>query len=189
MHRPIALLCALAVLPLPLQADPELRLGPTVSALTRGLICAPPEGGRRDAPETASGWIHVPDAPIEIRLEGTTAPALLGTGFGLRFTLEGAAPIAIRYTVNHPPLPPEGVTRQSWESLVVPGLPEQVFFQFDVEEELQPGIWSFTAHSGAAELFHAAFTIVPPGEVPHLTAGCQGGDLLAFRRTRPGAPN
>jgi len=182
-----ALFCAPA---LPLTAEPDLRLGPGVGNLTRGLICAPPEGGRRDAPDTASGWIHVPDQPIEIRVESTTAPALLGTGFGVRYVLQGGAfPVPVRYTVTHPPLPPEGVTRQSWESLVMPGMPEQVFFQFDIEEELQPGRWSFTAHSGATELFHAGFDVVPPETVPHMTALCRGGDLLAFSRISPGVPD
>jgi len=181
-----ALICAPA---LPLWAEPALRLGPGVEALTRGLICAPPEGGRRDAPDTASGWIHVPDNPIDIRVEGVVAPALLGTGFGLRYLLEGAGamPVPVRYTVEHPPLPPEGLTRQSWESLAMPGVPEQVFFQFDIEDELQPGRWSFTAHSGETELFHAGFDVVPPDTVPHLTGLCRGDDMLAFSRISPGA--
>lgn len=184
-----ALFCAPA---LPVGAEPALRLGPGVVELTRGLICAPPEGGRRDAPDTASGWIHVPDQPIEIRVEGTTAPALLGTGFGVRYVLEAGAspvPVPVRYTVIHPPLPPDGMTRQSWESLVMPGMPEQVFFQFDIADELQPGHWNFTAESGATELFHAAFDIVPAETVPHLAALCRGGDLLAFSRISPAAPD
>lgn len=181
-----ALLCTPA---LPLAAEPALRLGPGVEALTRGLICAPPEAGRRDAPDTASGWIHVPDVPIEIRIEGVVAPALLGTGFGVRYLLEGAAPVPVRYTVTHPPMPPDGLTRQSWDALVLPGMPEQVFFQFDIEDELQPGRWSFTAHSGEAELFYAGFDVVAPGTVPHLAALCRGGDLLALSRTPPAVPD
>ncbi len=182
------LLCAPA---LPVSAGPALRLGAGVVELTRGLICAPPEAGRRDAPDTASGWIHVPDQPIEIRVESTIVPALLGTGFGVRYMLEATPqlPIPVRYIVIHPPLPPDGLTRQSWESLVMPGMPEQVFFQFDIADELQPGQWSFTAESGATELFHAAFDVVPPETVPHLTALCRGGDLLAFSRIPPAAPD
>jgi len=164
-------------------AEPPLRLSSQVIEFTRGLICAPPEGGRRDAPDTASGWIHVPDAPIRIRLEGTTAPALLGTGFGLRFLVDGDAPFAVRYVVHHPPMPPTGMIRQSWESVVMPGIPEQVFFQFDVEDELLPGAWSFTAESDGMELFHAGFDVVAPGQVPHLTGLCLNEDMLAFSRT------
>jgi len=168
-------------------AEPPLRLSGRISEFTRGLICAPPDGGRRDAPDTTSGWIHVPDAPIHIRIEGTTAPALLGTGFGVRFTVVGDAPMAIRYDVHHPPMPPAGVARQSWESMVFPGEVEQVFFQFDIADELQPGPWSFTASSGGDELFHAGFDIVAAESVPHLSGLCMGGDLLAFNQTALGA--
>jgi len=166
--------------------EPPLRLSDRITEFTRGLICAPPEGGRRDAPDTASGWIHVPDEPIHIRLEGTTAPALLGTGFGVRFAIAGDAPMAVRYEVHHPALPPTGTTRQSWDSMVFPGGVEQVFFQFDIAEELQPGPWSFTAISGEDELFHAGFDIVPAEAVPHLSGLCLGGDLLALSQRAPG---
>ncbi|MCC5972127.1 MAG: DUF3859 domain-containing protein [Pararhodobacter sp.] len=188
MARLTLFACVFSVTALPLAAEPALRLGPGVEALTRGLICAPPEGGRRDAPDTASGWIHVPEVPIEILVEGTTAPARLGTGFGVRFVLAGAAPLPVRYVVTHPPMPPEGITIQSWESFALPGAPEQVFFQFDTSEELLPGPWSFTALSGETELFHAAFDIVAPEAVPHLDGMCAGGDLLALSRKSPAEP-
>lgn len=176
----------------PATGEPGMRLAPEVAGLVRGLICAPPEGDRREAPDTAAGWIHVPAAPIEILQEGFTAPALLGTGFGVRYILEGTilegagAPLPVRYTVGHPPLPPAGTTQQSWDSFVLPGTPEQVFFQFDIEEELQPGRWSFAAHSGTRELFHVAFDVVAPDTVPHLTGLCRGANLLAVSRTSPG---
>ena len=171
----------------PATAEPGMRLAPEVVGLVRGLICAPPEGGRREAPDTSAGWIHVPAAPIEILQEGFTAPALLGTGFGVRYILEGAgAPLPVRYTVGHPPLPPAGTTRQSWDSFALPGTPEQVFFQFDIEDELQPGSWSFAAHSGPHELFHVAFDVVAPDTVPHLTGLCRGANLLAVSRIPPG---
>lgn len=190
MIRLVCLTFLAANVSAPSSAGPPLRLATDVAQLTRGLICAPPEGGRRDAPDTASGWIHVPVHPIEIRLEGTTAPALLGTGFGVRYVLEGTGmPMPVRYSITHPPLPPEGVTQQSWDALVLPGAPEQVFFQFDIEDELQPGRWSFTAHAGPRELFHAAFDVVTPDTVPHLAAFCHGADLLAFSRISPGAPD
>lgn len=185
MNRLTLTACVVCATALPLGAEPLLRLGPGVEALTRGLICAPPEAGRREAPDTAAGWIHVPDAPIDIRAEGTTVPARLGIGFGVRFVLAGDAPLLVRYEVSHPPLAPDGVTRQSWESPVMPGMPEQVFFQFDIPEELQPGSWSFTAFSGMTELFHAGFDVVPAATVPHLDGLCADGDLLAFSRPTP----
>ncbi|KPQ07698.1 MAG: protein of unknown function containing DUF3859 domain [Rhodobacteraceae bacterium HLUCCA12] len=187
MHRLAALFLALAVAPAPALSEPPLRLSAQVESVTRGLICAPPEGGRRPAPDTAAGWIHVPDVAIEIRAEGTTAPARLGTGFGLRFVLAGQEPVPVRYVVTHPPMPPEGITRQSWHAMVQPGVGEQVFFQFDTEDELQPGDWTIAAFSGEDELFHAGFEVVLPRDLPQLDGLCRGGALYSLSRTPPGA--
>ena len=163
-------------------AEPPLRLSPQVEALQRGLFCATADGGRMDAPDTEFGWIHVPDEPIEMRARGAVAPTVLGIGFGLDYTLAGSEPVLIRHVVEHPPMPPSGRVRQSWESWVMAGEPEIIFFQFDIAEELLPGRWSFTAFDGDDEVFHAAFDIVPPDRAPHLAGLCAGGERLALSR-------
>ncbi len=168
-------------------AEPPMRAAPEVEGLARGLICAPPSGGRRDAPDTVAGWIHVPDLHVEILVEGSTAPALLHTGFGVRYRLAGTAFRRVRYQVEHPPMPPAGITRQSWESLVAPGIDEQVFFQFDLPEELLPGDWSFAAFDGDRELFHAGFQVVDPARVPELAALCRGVNMLSVSPSDPDA--
>lgn len=160
-----------------------IRTAPGVTILERGLICAPPEGGRREAPDTAFGWIHVPDRPLDIRLQGAVAPARLGTGFGLRFSLDRDDPVLVRHVVTHPPMTDAGITEQAWESLVLPGLDEAVFFQFDIEEELVTGPWAFAAYDETGELYRVGFSVVPPATVPHLDELCTGGDLFAFSRT------
>ncbi|MFN3953571.1 MAG: DUF3859 domain-containing protein [Pararhodobacter sp.] len=166
---------------LPGSAEPALRVDAQVAELTRGLICAPPPAGRREAPDTAFGWIHVPDEPIIIRREGTTVPAVLGMGFGVHFRLHGDTPRLLRYVIEHPPMPPQGLVRQSWEGLTV-GEDERVFFQFDLTEELLPGAWSFSALDGPQEVFYAAFKVVTPEEAPELARLCEGGALLALSR-------
>lgn len=176
-----SVLLASLLLAAPARADLPLRFVPEVAELTRGLICAPPPAGRREAPDTAFGWIHVPDEPIVIRREGTTVPAVLGMGFGVHFRLQDDAPRLLRYVVEHPPMEPQGVTRQSWEALTQ-GQGERVFFQFDLAEELLPGFWSFTALEGTRELFHAAFKVVTAEEAPGLARLCEGDELLALSR-------
>ncbi len=163
-------------------AEPPLRLSPQVEALQRGLFCATTEGGRMEAPDTEFGWIHLPDEPVDMRAPGTIAPAVLGLGFGLDYTLAGSDPVLIRHVVEHPPMPPSGRVRQSWDSWVLGGVPEIVFFQFDISEELLPGRWSFTALAGEDEVFHAGFDVVPPERAPHLAGLCAGGDLLTLSR-------
>lgn len=173
----IALLTATAAV-----AEPPLRLSPQVADLARGLICSPPEAGRREAPDTIAGWIHIPDEPLRIIHPSSTAPAMLGMGFGVEFTLSGSEPLAIRYTVTHPPMPPEGRSSQGWDGIAMPGVEEAIFFQFDTEEELQPGRWSFTASHAGEEVFHAAFDIVTAEAAPHLTGLCREGGLLSLAR-------
>jgi len=163
-------------------AEPPLRVSDQVETLQRGLFCATEGAGRMEAPDTEFGWIHVPDETIEMRTPGAVAPAVLGIGFGVDVTLTGTNPVLIRHVVEHPPMPPSGRVTQSWESWVLGGVPEIVFFQFDIEEELLPGRWSFTAFAGENEVYHAAFEVVAPGRAPHLAGLCAGGDILALSR-------
>jgi hypothetical protein len=163
-------------------ADPPLRLSAQVDSLQRGLFCATDGGGRMEAPDTEFGWIHVPAEPVAMRAPGAVAPAVLGIGFGVDYTLSGADPVLVRHVVEHPPMPPSGRVSQSWESWVLGGVPEVVFFQFDIAEELLPGRWTFAAQAGDSEVFHAAFDVVPPERAPHLAGLCAGGDLLAVSR-------
>lgn len=163
-------------------AEPGVRQTAAVVALERGLFCATTGGGRMEAPDTEFGWIRLPDAPMDMRRPGAVAPAVLGVGFGVDYTLAGSDPVLVRHVVEHPPMPPSGRVRQSWESWVLGGVPEVVFFQFDIEAELLPGRWSFSALDGEGELFRAAFDVVPPGEAPHLAGLCAGGDLLTLNR-------
>jgi len=171
----------------PAVAQDGVFLSDQVAALTAGLFCAPPEGERRPAPDTMAGWVHVPDDPVQMVAEGRVAPAVLGQGFGVRFALNADAPVMTRYTVTHPPMPPSGITAQSWDGLVRPGMTDTVFFQFDVPEELQPGPWTFSATADGLELFHVAFTVRPAADLPGLADLCRGGALLSLSRPDPAA--
>jgi len=160
-------------------AQPLGAVSPRIAELTLGLFCAPPEGDRRPAPGTMSGWVHVPEDPVEMIALGTEAPAVLGMGFGVRFRLADGRAAATRYTVTHPPMPPAGTTVQSWEGGLGAGSTDTVFFQFDIADELQPGDWTFTAEADGEVLFSAAFTVRPPAELPGLAQLCRGGALFS----------
>ncbi|MFN4101286.1 MAG: DUF3859 domain-containing protein [Pararhodobacter sp.] len=164
-------------------AQPMGEVSPRIAELTLGLFCAPPEGDRRPAPGTMSGWVHVPEDPVEMVARGVEAPALLGMGFGVRYRLTDMQPAVTRYTVTHPPMPPSGTTVQSWEGGLAGGSTDSVFFQFDIPDELQPGDWSFTVEADGELLFSAAFTVRPPSELPELAQLCRGGALFSLNRT------
>ncbi len=126
--------------------------------------------------------MHVPDTPVQLVAPGNVAPAVLGLGFGVRFRLADGAETQMRYTVTHPPMPPQGTTRQQWNSVVGGGDVDTAFFQFDIPEELQPGDWQFSVEADGEALFTMAFTIRPAAELPALAALCRGGALLSLSR-------
>lgn len=177
-----AALLALLLASSPLAAAAQARQSDRVLDLQQGLFCAPPEAGRREAPDTLAGWIHVPDEPVAMVAEGRVAAAVLGQGFGVRFLLDGFDLVGVRFQVTHPPMGDQGVTRQGWDSLSQGGEWDAIFFQFDEPEELLPGTWTFTAHDGDQELFHIPFTVVPPEAAPELARLCQGGAMLSLLR-------
>ena len=161
-------------------AGTQLIVSPRIDDIAVGLFCAPQSSGRRPAPDTMAGWVHVPDQPVEMVAEGQFVPAILGVGFGVRFVLDGDETARIRFTVQHPPMPPDNITSQSWTSEFSPGSIETMFFQFDFENELQPGDWSFRATLDGEDLFDVGFTVQPPSALPGLVGICQGGSLLSF---------
>lgn len=158
------------------------EVSPRVTDLVAGLFCAPPESGRREAPDTMSGWIHIPDEPIEMLVFGNQAPTVLGLGFGVRFNLAPGPDAQMRYTVTHPPMPPSGVTSQSWTNTLGGGMTDSAFFQFDVPAELQPGDWSFTVEADGETLFTMAFQVMKAEDLPALADLCRDGTLLSDLR-------
>ena len=161
-------------------ADPVLRQSDRVADLTFGLICPPPDGERRPAPDTLSGWVHVPQEPILRQADSRLVPAVLGIGFGVWFSLTDSDAVDLRYTITHPPMPPGGEMTQSWEVVIGPGNASSAFFQFDHPEEVQPGDWMISASSDGAEVFAVGFTVLPPRALPALADLCDQDTLLSF---------
>jgi len=183
----LGMLLGLTLVATPVAAQVVGTVSPRVADLTAGLFCAPPEAGRRPAPETMTGWIHVPDEPVRMIVQGTEAPAVLGLGFGVRYSMVPGPDLVTRYTVTHPPIPPSGITEQHWDGMVMGGGGDTAFFQFDVPEELQPGEWTFSVQAGGETLFTLAFTVRPAQDLPALAALCRGGALLSANPATPAA--
>lgn len=177
-------LCLFAV---PSVAQPLGAVSPRVADLETGLYCAPPEGSRRPAPDTMSGWVHVPDEPVQMVATGTVSPAVIGQGFGIRYRLADNGGAVTRYTVTHPPMPPLGTTSQTWTGSIAPGGGDTVFFQFDIPDELQLGDWTFTAEADGELLFTVLFRVVAPEDAPGLAHLCSAPALLSFSGTGPAA--
>jgi len=62
-----------------------------------------------------------------------------------------------------------------------------VFFQFDFENELQPGDWRIAAMIDGEVAFDVGFTVRPASDLPEMVGLCQGGSLLSLNQTRRAA--
>lgn len=171
---------AFAVLGAPATAQ-ETRIDPArVADYAAGLFCAPEDSGRRDAPGTIAGWIHVPDAPVVLEQAGRHVPAELGQGFGITYDLATNQSVALTHIVTHPPMPPGGQTYQAWSATLAPGETGTVFFQFDTEDELQPGTWTLSVFQGPDEILAVEFIVRAPSDLPRLAGACRDGLLLSL---------
>src|SRR5690606_18702491 len=162
-------------------------VSPLVTDLVGGLFCAPEEAGRRSAPGTISGWVHIPAEPIVLVQESDVAPLVLGTGFGVRYSLALDLPATVTYTVTHPPIPPSDMTVETWHSQAPIMDGDSFFFQFDWPEELVGGEWTFSAAIDGEVLFTVAFDVRPAADLPALAHLCRAPDMLSFSRTDPSA--
>ena len=169
------------------QADETVTLSPRVASLIPGLFCAADDRNRREAPDTMAGFIYEPEAPVEMVAEGQVLPAVIGLGFGVRYTLTDTDMTVLHYIVSHPAMPPNGMTVQRWRSDLSGGNIGTVFFQFDFENELQPGDWRIAAMIDGEVAFDVGFTVRPASDLPGLVGLCQGGSLLSLNQTRRAA--
>ncbi|MCB1390454.1 MAG: DUF3859 domain-containing protein [Rhodobacteraceae bacterium] len=173
------------VTPLPAAAQVRGDVSPLVGDLVGGLFCAPEDAGRRPAPGTMEGWVHIPAEPIEMIVQTTQAPMILGTGFGVRYRLDVPAPAVVTYTVTHPAIPPTNMTVESWDSQEAVSGGDSFFFQFDKPEEMVPGEWTFSASVHGEVLFTFAFDVHAAADLPALVHLCRAPSLLSFSRTGP----
>ena len=164
----------------PAHAQQAPQIGASVFSFSAGLFCAPAQTERRDAPDTMAGWVHVPVEPVEMVIQGQVAVAQLRTGFGVTYRLQPGLFGSVDFSVSHPPIPPSNVTEQRWQGYLDPGREDTVFFQFDIEEELQPGLWTISAAMQGETLFSVEFTVVAPESAPHLTDLCRAPVLMSM---------
>ena len=74
--------------------------------------------------------------------------------------------------VTHPPMGPEGSTRDTWEGNFFAGSPTASFFRFEYREEQVPGDWTIQAVAGDRVLYTARFEVVDPVEMPDFADPC-----------------
>ncbi|MEM6588078.1 MAG: DUF3859 domain-containing protein [Pseudomonadota bacterium] len=145
-----------------------------VIALAFGFYCDPGAEVEREAPNTVTGTIAVPDTVPQFFALGQTGPATLGIGFGVTAEiterLEGTATIR----VEHPPHGEAGVTVESWQTNFSADRPNFAGFSFDYDYELTPGRWRFSASRDGRPIYDVAFEILPEALNPLPYLPCSG---------------
>lgn len=176
----------LTLLPLPLLAQGQGDVvSPLIGRMEAGILCAPPATGTQEAPGTIAGQTNLVDVVPPFVSRSRQVPAALGVGFGVKSAAKGAPLDVVTIVVTHPPMGPEGVTRQEYTSWITSaeiaateGLSAS-YYHLEYDYEMVLGDWTFSALLGDEVLWSVAFEVVPPGAVPELAGICGYADLLS----------
>lgn len=148
-----------------------------ITDLRQGLVC--PVGDvlvtTEGAEDTVTGEINLLSDVPQIVAEGPVIPAVLGYSMSVQGEIAADAPMGpIRVVTEHPPMGPEGITRQTTLSLL--GGPGRFHrgYGFDLSLELVPGPWTITVFDGDMPIVRASFVVVPPETRPDLVGLCAG---------------
>jgi hypothetical protein len=166
--RALAFLLALAT---PAWAEPAPPApGPQVARLEVGVFCALQAMDQRPAPGTASGWVHVPDGPIDFHWpDRQVVPAALGLAFGVKARMQPGVFVAYgEMRVWRPGTDGPEV----WDSTFNDMEGVLNFFRFDYDHELVPGIWRFEAWEAGTLLYSVEFEVVPAEALPQIAQAC-----------------
>lgn len=169
-------LVVMLLLPLPARAE---VVSDYVSDFVSGVICPPETTGERAAPGTVAGVTHVIEEQPPFVSDGNRVPAVIGIGFGVKATVVFAEGLPVTMVVTHPPMGPEGVTRQHFDSSISGFDRSLTFYQFDYPYELLVGRWTMSAMSGETVIYQTSFDVVPPRQMPELAGVCGYENLLS----------
>lgn len=150
-----------------------------ISEFEAGLLCPPREIGEREAPDTASGTIRVIEQSIPITVLTTEVPAKLGIEFGIRAKLApGMGSVDATVVITHPPYASNGITRESYGTVLSDGDWSLSAFRFDERYEILPGTWLMELWSNGRRLAWEEFQVKE--DIPDLVSNlCEVPDLLS----------
>ena len=174
-----ALAAALCLFAAPAFAQGGDILSPEIGLFEAGVLCAAEPVATQPAPDTIAGFINVIDGDPEFVSHGRLVPAVIGISFGVRSAAVAQEFPVVEIIVTHPPMGPDGVTRQSYLSDIGTTAPSMSFYAFEFDEELVLGDWTFTAMAGEEILWSAGFEVVSPRQISELAGICNYLDLLA----------
>jgi len=160
----------LLLLPTTTLADTQ---SPGAARFEHGFFCAMEPISFEEASDTVSGTVTiVADEPIFLA-PGPQVPAQLGIGFGviIQPLPQYAGPVTI--SVQHPPMGPNGVTRQSWQADLFAEDSTYLGFTFEQRYEVVRGPWTLSAQSNGRPIYEVNFVVTDPARLRPVTCGEQ----------------
>jgi hypothetical protein len=179
MRIHLALLVLAATLAPALPAAAQDIASPLVAELAAGIVCAPKVTGTLPAPDTVAGVTNLIDSLPPFVSDSRIVPAAIGLGFAVTSRAAKADLLDVRVELTHPPMGPEGATRQSYATDILASGESFTLYQLEAEYELVEGPWTMAAYAGDTLLWQVDFTLMPPELVPDLAAPCGFADLLS----------
>ncbi|RYH04323.1 DUF3859 domain-containing protein [Salipiger sp. IMCC34102] len=176
MRLTLSLLLLLAT---PLAAQAPDTVSDRLSSFETGVICPPPSVGEAPAPGTVAGTTHLIEEEPPFVSNASRVPAVLGLGFGAKAQARGLGLADVEIEVTHPPMGPDGATRQSFRSRIDAFAPSLTFYQFDFAYELVQGLWQIEATKDGETLYRKTFEVVAPDQMPELARICGFENLLS----------
>ncbi len=174
MTRPARLLSALLLLCASLAAPPALAeepVSPGAVDFDYGYFCAREPAEIGVAEGTIAGVVNLVDGIPAFIARGTVVPAQVGVGFGVHILVDPAHAGLVDLTIEHPPMGPDKVTRQTWTTELRADDPDYLGYSFDEPYELVPGEWIFTAEAAGRLVYRAGFTVMRADLLPAVSCG------------------
>lgn len=150
-----------------------------IADLQAGVICAPEVIDHVPAPDTVAGVQNVIEGDPPFVTNGRTVPAVIGIGFAIKAQAAGQDLPEVTIVVTHPPMGPDGVTRESYQTSIRADRLSLTAWQFEHEYELVTGPWTVSAWAGDRLVYAVTFDVVPPEMLPELAATCGFEELLS----------
>lgn len=147
-------------------------------SLRSGIICTPEIVAVEPSPGTVTGDVYLIEGEVPFVSTGQSVPAALGVGFGIKVSADPGVGL-VEFHAHHPPMGPDGVTRQQFRSKDIGPDLAQSYYHFDFDWEMVEGPWTFEGTQDGEVLFSVTFEVVPPSDLPELAAACGYVDLLS----------
>ncbi len=144
---------------------------PGAAEFEYGYFCAMEPVDEGVAEGTISGTVSFVEGPPPFLNLGSLVPGQLGVGFGVHVRVRPEYEGMVTVLVEHPPMGPEGVTRQVWVTDLSSAEQEYLGYSFDEPYEVVKGQWIMSATANGRVIYEASFEVLDPVLMPPVTCG------------------